>query len=99
LLFGALFRNDQQAGSVGVVAALGLAALGGSMLPLELFTDTMKTIARFTPHAWANEAFAELLRRDGTVADILPQLGVLAGFAALFLVIATWRMRRVITAA
>lgn len=99
MLFGALFRNDQQAGSVGVVTALGLAALGGSMLPLELFTDTMKTIAYFTPHAWANEAFAELLRRGGTVVDILPQLAALAGFAVVFLTVATWRMRRVITAA
>jgi ABC-2 type transport system permease protein len=96
MLFGTLFRNDQQAGGVSVVAGIGLAALGGSMLPIELFSPTMETVARFTPHAWANEAFAELLRRQATVADIAPQLGVLALFAAVLLVLATWRMRVVI---
>jgi len=98
LLFGTLFKNDQQAGSVGVIAGLGLAAIGGSMLPIELFSDTMRQIARFTPHAWANEAFAELFRRNGTIADIGTQLGVLSIFAAVLLGLAAWRMRKVITA-
>lgn len=97
MLFGTVFRNDQQAGGVSIVAGIGLAALGGSMLPLELFSDSMKTVARFTPHSWANEAFAEILRRGGGVADILPQLGALAGFAIVLLAIAAWRMKNVIT--
>ena len=99
LLFGTLFSNDQQAGGIGVIAGLGLAALGGSMLPLELFGDTMRTISRLTPHAWANDAFAELTRRDGTIADILPQLGVLGAFAIVLLALAAWRMQTVITKA
>lgn len=98
MLFGTVFRNDQQAGGVSVVAGIGLAALGGSMLPLELFSPAMQTVARFTPHAWANEAFAEILRRGGGIGDILPQLGVLALFALVLLGIATWRMRKVATA-
>lgn len=97
MLFGTVFRNDQQAGGVAVVAGIGLAALGGSMLPMELFSPTMETISRFTPHAWANEAFAEILRRQGTVADIVPQLGALAAFAVVLLLLAAWRMRAVIT--
>ncbi|MGI9598215.1 MAG: ABC transporter permease [Acidimicrobiales bacterium] len=98
LLFGTLFSNDQQAGSVGVVVGIGLAALGGSMLPLEFYGDGLRMVSRLTPHAWANDAFAELVRRDGTIADLLPQLGALACFAAVFLVLASWRMRRVLTA-
>ena len=97
LLFGTLFANDQQAGSVGVVAGIGLAALGGSMLPLELFSDGLRTVSRFTPHSWANDAFAELVRRDGTLADVLPQMLAMLGFAAAFFALATWRMRRVLT--
>jgi ABC-2 type transport system permease protein len=97
MLFGSLFRNDQQAGGVAVVVGLGMAALGGSMLPIELFGPTMTTVAHFTPHAWANDAFAELLRRDGTTTDILPQLGALALYAAALLLAASWRMRAVIT--
>jgi ABC-2 type transport system permease protein len=97
MLMGALFGNDQQAGGLGVLLGLGLAALGGCMAPIEIFPDTMATIAKATPHAWAVDAFAELVRRDGTIMDILPQLGVLAAFAAGFLVLATWRLRRVLT--
>jgi ABC-2 type transport system permease protein len=99
MLFGAVFRNDQQAGGIAVLAGLGLAALGGSMLPIELFSDTMRSVARFTPHAWALEGFAELVRRDGTIADILPELGVLLAMGAGLLLIAAWRMRVVLTRA
>lgn len=98
-LMGATFRNDQQAGGIGVVLGLGLAALGGCMFPIELFSPAMQRLAHITPHAWALDAIAELVRRDGTVVDILPQLGVLAAFAAVFLGLATWRLRAVLTKA
>jgi len=97
MLSGSIFRNEQQAGGLGVLLGIGLAAIGGAMVPIELFPSTMQTIARFTPHAWAIDAFAELVRRDGGLLDILPQLGVLAAFAAFFLVLATWRLHRVLT--
>lgn len=97
MLSGSIFRNEQQAGGLGVLLGLGLAAVGGAMVPVELFPDTMVTIARFTPHYWAIDAFADLVRRNGNVVDILPQLGILAAFAAFFLVLATWRLHRVLT--
>jgi ABC-2 type transport system permease protein len=97
ILFGALFSNDQQAGGMGVLIALGLAALGGAMVPIEIFPDTMATIARATPHAWAIDGFAELVRRDGTLVDILPNLGVLTAFAAVIMAIGAWRLRSVLT--
>jgi len=50
LLFGTLFKNDQQAGGFGVMIGLGMAAIGGSMLPIELFSDTLKTASRFTTY-------------------------------------------------
>ncbi len=97
MLLGSVFSNDQQAGGVAVVLGLGLAALGGSMVPVEFFSSTMQSISMVTPHYWANSAFAELVRRDGGVADILPQLGVLAGYAIVLLALATWRLQRVLT--
>lgn len=97
MLFGAIFRNDQQAGGISVVVGIGLAALGGSMVPLEIFSPTMQTIAKFTPHAWANEAFAELVRRDGTLVDVLPEIGVLLAIGVGLLLIASWQLQRVIT--
>ncbi len=97
ILMGAVFSTDQQAGGIGVLLGLGLAALGGCMVPIEIFPSTMQTIARFTPHAWAVDGFSELVRRDGTFVDILPNLGVLLGFAALLMTLGTWRLHRALT--
>lgn len=99
MLIGSLFRNDQQAGGFSVMGGLGLAALGGCMLPLELFSPTMTRIAHITPHAWAIDGYAELVYRGGSVGDILVELGVLSLYAVVLLGLAGWRLRRVITAA
>jgi ABC-2 type transport system permease protein len=97
MLVGATFRNDSQAGGVGVGLGIGLAALGGSMVPLELFPGTVRTISYITPHAWANQAMAEIVRRDGGIADVALELVVLAAFAVVLLSLASWRLRVVLT--
>lgn len=98
VLLGSVVRNEQQAAGVALLLGLGLAALGGSMVPVQVFPETMQTIARFTPHAWANDAFLQLVGNGVGPAAILPQLGVLAAFAAVLLSLATWRLRAVLTA-
>lgn len=94
LLLGALLRNEEQVGGIGVPVSLGLAAIGGSMVPLELFPPTLRQVANLTPHAWGNLAFAEIVRRDGTLVDVLPQLGVLLGYALVLGGIAALALRR-----
>lgn len=97
MLVGATFSNDQQAAGIGVMVALGLAALGGAMFPLDLFSSTMQQVAHITPHAWALDGYAELVRRGGTAVDILPELGILTAYAAVLLGLAAWRLRVAIT--
>jgi len=97
MVLGAVFRNDSQASGAGVGLGLVLAALGGSMIPLEIFPDGMLMVARFTPHAWANTAMAEIVRRDGGIVDVATELGVLAGFAVVLLAAATFLLRRALT--
>jgi ABC-2 type transport system permease protein len=50
-----------------------------------------------TPHAWANEAFTKLVKHGGDLVSVLPQVGVLLGFAAVMLTIAVWQLRRALT--
>ena len=97
MLMGSLFDNDEQAGSMGVFMGLGLAALGGCMVPMEIFPDTMVKIAHITPHAWGLDGFAELVRRGGSITSIVPELAALAGFAAALLALGTWRLRAKLT--
>lgn len=98
IFLGTLFRNEQQAVGVSLLLGLGLGALGGCMIPLEVFSPTMKRVAHITPQAWGNDAFAKLVGHGASFAGILPQLGVLAGYAAVLLGLATWRLRRVLLA-
>ncbi|GAB4247746.1 MAG: hypothetical protein Kow00129_08350 [Thermoleophilia bacterium] len=101
MLLGAVFKNDQQAAGLGVIVGLGLAALGGCMVPLsimEVFSPTLWRVAHVTPHAWGIEAFEELILRDGSLLDIWMELGVLSAFAAAMFALATWRLRAALTA-
>jgi ABC-2 type transport system permease protein len=97
MLVGATVRNDSQASGLGVGLGLGMAALGGSMMPLEIYPEVMRRVAYVTPHAWANDAMAEIVRRDGGLGDVLGQVAVLSGFAVSLLALATWRLRRTLT--
>jgi ABC-2 type transport system permease protein len=97
MLLGSLFRSEGPALGVAMALGLGLAGVGGTMLPLELLSEPMQRVARFTPHAWGYEGFAELVRHGGRFTDILPQLGVLAAFAVVLFGLGVWRLRRSIT--
>lgn len=97
VLMGSVFSNDEQASGVGVMASIGLAALGGCMFPLELFSETMQMVAHITPHAWAIDAFSELIRHGGGTVDILGELGVLALYAVVLFSLAAWRLRIALT--
>lgn len=94
MLLGTLVDNEGAAVGIGVGVGLTLAALGGSMFPLEFFPDTMRRVANVTPHAWGYEAFAQLQRHDGTLLDVLPQLGVLGAMALVLVSLGAWSLRR-----
>jgi len=100
MLMGSVFKSDQQAGGVGVMLGIGLAALGGAMVPLtimKIFSPTLWQVAHITPHAWGIEAFEELILRDGTIVDIWLPLLVLAGFAFVMFALGIWRFRVTLT--
>jgi hypothetical protein len=50
-----------------------------------------------TPHAWANDAFADLLDRGGSLTGVLPEVAVLLAFAAVLGGLATWSLHRALT--
>jgi ABC-2 type transport system permease protein len=99
MLLGALCSTEQQAGPIALLLGLSLAAFGGSMVPLEVFPSSVRAVAHFTPHAWANDAFSKLLEHGGGLVDVLPEVAVLLAFAAVAVTLATWRLRRVVVGA
>lgn len=99
MAIGSLLDNEGAASGLGVGLALVLAALGGCMVPQEIFPASLKFVSSLTPHGWGYRAFAEIQRHDGTLADIAGQLGVLAGFAVVTLLLGSLLLRRSIARA
>lgn len=96
MLIGSVFSNDAQAGGIGVMLGMGFGALGGTMIPLEIFPETMQRVAHVTPHAWGMDAFSEIFRGGG-VADITTELGVILAMGVGVLAMAIFFFRRSIT--
>jgi len=96
MVVGAVAGNAEQAAGIGVFAGLGIGAIGGAMAPPEIFPPIMDAISRFTPHRWAIDGLRELAAGGG-IAETVPQLAVLAAFAAVLLGLATWLLRRALT--
>ena len=93
-----VFANDvDQAGALGVMAGMLLGALGGAMVPLEIFPEPAHTLAYLTPHAWAIQGLREVGLRSGTIGDVLAELGVLLLYGLALMALGTWQFRRILT--
>jgi ABC-2 type transport system permease protein len=68
--------------------------LGGTMWPLEVVGDTMRTIGHLVPQAWIMDGFVTLIFDGGGVTDLGRELAVLASFALVALVLGARRLDR-----
>ncbi len=93
LLVAALGKTEAQVNSLSVLLAVMLAAVGGMMVPAFIMPGFMKTLSLFTPHAWALAGYHDVIIRGLGLREVLPETGVLLGFAALFFAGALWRFR------
>ncbi len=94
VLIGVLARNEGQALAVAMMAMFAFSALGGAWFPLEVAGETFAAVARLLPAAWAMDGFQDILLRGGGLADVVPAVGVVMGYAVLCLGLAVWRLRR-----
>jgi len=96
IFLGALARTGKQADSLGTLLGFILAGLGGciifSMPPMYRWEGFVGTLSRLTPHSWAVEGYYKLFVENGTVVDILPQVGVLLLYSLVFFFIASRRL-------
>jgi ABC-2 type transport system permease protein len=97
MLVGAMSTNAEQAGSIAVFVSLGLAALGGCMIPIEFMPSAMQTLAHLTPHAWAVDGLRSLVTNGGGLASVAPQVGVLLVYGSGLMALAALRFRAAIT--
>jgi ABC-2 type transport system permease protein len=93
LLISSLARREETVEALGSPIALVMTALGGGMFPVEMAPAWLQRISFFLPTGWAMDGYHDLIWFGKGVTDILPNLAVLAAFAAVFLLIGIWRLR------
>jgi ABC-2 type transport system permease protein len=94
MLSGTLFRTPEQAGAIGPAVGIAFGMLGGCMWPLEVVPPSVRMLGHATPHAWAVDAWVEVLSRGGGLPQIAGYLGILALYAGALLALASLRLRR-----
>jgi len=93
VMLATLVKTDRAAGSIGVLASLILAPLGGCWWPLFITPKWMQFLAKFTPHGWAMSGLNKLMLFGADFGDVMPEMLALVGFAVLFGVVGVWRFR------
>jgi ABC-2 type transport system permease protein len=93
ILLAALCRTESQVGGVSSVVLWVAGLVGGAFIPAFVLGDFLNTIGKAVPHYWALQAYNDLTIRGLGVADILPELGILAGFVVVFFVIGLLRFK------
>jgi ABC-type multidrug transport system permease subunit len=94
LLIAGLARTETQVAIYGTLLVLIMAGVSGCLMPRDLMPELMQRISLVTPHAWALDAYMQLLI---TSAPSLTRVGeaclALTGFGAGFLGLAWWLLR------
>jgi ABC-2 type transport system permease protein len=95
MLVAALARTETQVAIYGTLLVLVLAGLSGCLMgDREFMPPFMQEISRVTPHAWALDAYRQLLTNPDPAMNVVYQgCGALAGFGVGFLVLAWWCLR------
>lgn len=90
---GTFIKTTGQAVGLSVMFGMLFAMMGGCMYPLELFPPAVQNTVRILPTTWAMEGMLDLGLRGGGLMEILPEAGVLLGFAAVFFAVGVMRFR------
>ncbi|MCE9646287.1 MAG: ABC transporter permease [Chloroflexi bacterium] len=90
---GTFIKTEGQASGLSIMMGMVMALMGGCWYPIELFPSVVQSIVRILPTTWAMQGMLDLVLRGGGLTQILPETGVLLGFAALFFSIGVWRFR------
>jgi ABC-2 type transport system permease protein len=90
---GTFIKSEGQASGLSIMFGMVFALMGGCWYPLELFPAAIQNVVKILPTTWAMQGMLDLVLRGKGLVDILPEAGVLLGFAALFFTIGVLRFR------
>ena len=93
LLVAALVKTPEATGGLGALIAVMMAAIGGCFVPTFVMPRFMQTLSKIVPHSWALQGYQDALIRGYGIGQVMPEVGVLILFAALYFGFALWRFK------
>jgi len=92
-MLGTFVKTPGQANGLSIMLGMVMALMGGCWYPLEMFPMAVQNIVKVLPTTWAMQGLLDLVLRGQGLTAILPEAGVLLGFATVFFVIGIWRFK------
>ena len=94
LLLATIARTRAQLSGMSTIIILTMSALGGSMFPRFLMSETMQRFGLLTFNAWALDGYLKVFWRNAPIWALWPQLLVLTTLTVVFMTLARTFARR-----
>ncbi|WP_409417710.1 ABC transporter permease [Flavobacterium sp. PS2] len=85
ILLGTVAKTQEQSAPFGATSVIILAAIGGVWVPVFAMPKIMQIIAKSSPMNWGLNAFYDVLLRNASILEIIPEISLLF----LFFIITT----------
>ena len=95
IMISSLAKSEGQINGLSNALLWVAGFLGGALIPTFLIEQipTLNILARLVPQSWATRAYYDVIARGAGVVEILPSLGMLLVFSAVFFFIGVRRFR------
>ena len=80
ILLGTIAKTQEQSAPFGATSVVILAAVGGVWVPVFAMPKIMQHISQISPMNWGLNAFYDVLLRNGSLLEILPEINLLLLF-------------------
>jgi ABC-2 type transport system permease protein len=92
-MLGTFVKTEGQATGLSIMFGMLMALMGGCWYPLELFPQVVQQVVKILPTTWAMQGLLDIVMRGQGLSAILPNAGVLCGFALVFFFVGVLRFR------
>jgi ABC-2 type transport system permease protein len=93
LLAGAKAKSTEAASAIANLITIPMAFLSGSFFPIESAPGWIQGVAKVFPLRHLNTGMLDVMVRDKSPLSVLPEMGILLGFAVVLSAIAAWLFR------
>lgn len=88
ILLGIVCKTQEQSAPFGATFVVVLAAIGGVWIPVFAMSETMQIASKTSPMNWALNGYYDIMLRNGSFIDIIPEMILLTLFFFVIITIA-----------